>query len=68
MRAAIVKNDIVINVIEVDDLGFDHGIDGAELISADLVGGDPVAEIGWTKQGEVFAPPVEPAEPPIETP
>ena len=47
MRAAIVKNDVVVNVIVVEDLSFP--VDG-ELISAEPVNGHPVAEIGWVRQ------------------
>lgn len=55
MRAAIIKNDTVINVIIVDDLNFP--VDG-ELISAEPVDGLPVAEIGWIRQQDgTFAEP-----------
>ena len=49
MRAAIVENDVVVNVIVVSDLSHPVG-ENQELISAELVDGLPVAERGWIRQ------------------
>ena len=57
MRVAIVKDGIVKNKIVVSDLSFPVG-DDQQIISAELVDGNPVAEIGWQEQEDgSFAPP-----------
>lgn len=59
MRAAIIENDTVVNVILVDSLDFPVG-ENQEIISAEKVDGQPVAEKGWVRQPDgTFAPEVE---------
>lgn len=56
MRAAVIENDVVVNMIVVHDLSFPVG-EGRELISAE----NGEAEIGWIRQPDgTFAPPAEP--------
>lgn len=57
MRAAIVENGVVVNVIKVQDLT--HPVEeGQTIISAEQVNGESVAEKGWIDQGDgTFAPP-----------
>lgn len=53
MRAAVIENDVVVNVIIVHDLSFPVG-EGRELIAAE----NNTAEIGWVRQPDgTFAPP-----------
>lgn len=60
MKAAVVSNDVIVNVIIVDDLSFDPG-NGLQLVDLD---GSP-AGIGWVRQQDgSFALP----EPPVDAP
>ena len=59
MKAAIIENDVVVNVVMVDSLDFPVS-EGQELISAEKVDGQPVAEKGWVRQPDgTFAPEAE---------
>jgi len=59
MKAAIIENNIVVNVVMVDSLDFPVA-DGQELVIAEKVDGQPVAEKGWIRQPDgTFAPEAE---------